>query len=221
LAGYRQRWRSVLVDYSDEATLVDALRRRDDRAFAWLLDQYNGSLRRVAMSFVPSRAVADEVVQETWLGVVRGIDGFEGRSSVKTWIYRILMNVGRTRGERERRTVPFADAFADDAPSFAPERFRTPPAPYPGHWSNPPAPWDEQPADRLMSSETLAIVRRAIDRLPLGQQTVMRLRDIEGWTSSEVCELLELTEANQRVLLHRGRARVRQVLEDYFEGPDA
>ncbi len=204
------------VDYSDDPTLVEALRRRDEAAFVWLLDQYDGSLRRVALSFVPSSAVADEVVQETWLGVVRGIGGFEGRSSVKTWIFRILMNIGRTKGERERRTVPFATEPEDDAPSFSPDRFRRPPTPYPRHWAEPPEPWDEQPAEVLLSSETLGLVRQAIAQLPPSQQAVMRLRDMDGWTSSEVCELLEVTEANQRVLLHRARARVRQALEDYF-----
>lgn len=207
-------------DFSDDAILVDALRRRDESAFVWLLDRYDCSLRRVALSFVPSSAVADEVVQETWLGVVRGIGTFEGRSSVKTWIFRILMNIGRTRGERERRTVPFSSAADEDAPSFAPERFRTSPMPYPGHWAEPPEPWDEQPAGRLLSAETLALVREVIDQLPTNQQMVIRLRDIDEWTSSEVCELLELTEANQRVLLHRARARVRQALEDYFVSAD-
>jgi RNA polymerase sigma-70 factor (ECF subfamily) len=209
----------VPIDYSDDPTLVDALRRRDEAAFAWLLDQYDGSMRRVALSFVPNAAVADEVVQETWLGVVRGIARFEGRSSVKTWIFRILMNIGRTRGERERRSVPFANGPDDDAPSFPLDRFRTPPSAYPRHWSRPPAPWDEQPAEALLSAETLGLVRDAIDRLPASQRTVMRLRDMDSWTSTEVCELLDLTEANQRVLLHRARARVRQALEDYFVGP--
>jgi RNA polymerase sigma-70 factor (ECF subfamily) len=205
----------VPPDYSDEAVLVDALRRRDEAAFSWLLEAYDGPLRRLARSFVPS-AVAEEVVQETWLGVVRGIGAFEGRSSVKTWIFRILMNIGRTRGERERRTVPFSIIVEDDAPCFAPERFRTWPTPYPRHWATPPEPWDEQPAGRLLSAETLALVRKAIEQLPTNQQMVIRLRDIDGWTSTEVCELLEVTEANQRVLLHRARARVRQALEDYF-----
>jgi RNA polymerase sigma-70 factor (ECF subfamily) len=204
-------------DFSDDDVLVAALRARDEAAFAWLLDRYDRSLHRVAMSFVPSRAVADEVVQETWLGVVRGIAGFEGRSSLKTWIFRILMNVGRTRGEREQRTVPFASALDGGEPSFAPERFRTT-GPYPRHWATPPEPWDEQPVDRLLASETLAIVRGAIDRLPANQRAVICLRDIDGWTSVEVCALLDVSEVNQRVLLHRARARVRQALEDYLGG---
>lgn len=205
------------VDLTNDDVLVAALRARDDDAFAWLLDRYDRSLHRVAMSFVSSPAVADEVVQETWLGVVRGIADFEGRSSLKTWIFRILMNVGRTRGEREGRTVPFSSVVDDDERAFAPERFRTS-GPYPRHWATPPEPWDEQPADRLLAAETLALVRAAIDRLPPNQRTVICLRDIDGWTSIEVCALLDVSEANQRVLLHRARARVRQTLEDYFGG---
>jgi RNA polymerase sigma-70 factor (ECF subfamily) len=202
-------------DFSDDDVLVAALRAKDEAAFAWLLDRYDRSLHRVAMSFVSSRAVADEVVQETWLGVVRGIGGFEGRSSLKTWIFRIVMNVGRTRGEREQRTVPVPMVLGDDTPTFAPEQFRTT-EPYRRHWATPPQPWDEQPADRLLASETLAVVREAVDRLPAKQRTVICLRDIDGWTPGEVCALLDVSEANQRVLLHRARARVRDALEDYF-----
>jgi RNA polymerase sigma-70 factor (ECF subfamily) len=212
----------VPVDYSDDATLVAALRQRDEDAFVWLLDRYDVSLHRVALTFVSNTSIADEVVQDTWLGVVRGIATFEGRSSVKTWVFRIMMNISRTRGERERRTVPFAaaEALDEDAPSFAPDRFRGPSDPYPRHWARPPEPWDEQPDERLLSTETLDRVLDAIERLPLSQRTVIRLRDIDGWTSDEVCELLELSEANQRVLLHRARARVRQALEDYFVSAD-
>jgi RNA polymerase sigma-70 factor (ECF subfamily) len=197
---------------------VSALRARDEVAFAWLLDHYDGSMRRVARSFVSNPAVVDEVVQETWLGVIRGIDRFEGRSSVKTWIFRILMNISRTRGSRESRSVPFSahDLVVDDSPSFAADRFQGPDDAYPRHWAAPPARWDEQPGARLMSAETIELVRRAIDELPSVQRAVMTLRDIDGWTGTEVCSLLELSEANQRVLLHRARARVRQALEDHF-----
>ena len=171
------------IDYSDDQTLVDALRRRDEAAFVWLLDQYDGSLRRVALSFVPTAAVADEVVQETWLGVVRGISTFEGRSSVKTWIFRILMNIGRTKGEHERRTVPFATGVEDDAPSFAPDRFRTAPTPYPRHWARPPEPWDEQPADVLLGRDARSRSpghRRAATE-PAGRDAAPR----HGWVDIE------------------------------------
>jgi RNA polymerase sigma-70 factor (ECF subfamily) len=213
----------VVTDYSDEVILVSALRARDELAFAWLLDHYDASMRRVARSFVSNAAVVDEVVQETWLGVIRGIDRFEGRSSVKTWIFRILMNISRSRGAREARTVPFTtqELAPEDSPSFAPDRFQGPGDAYPRHWLTPPQPWDEQPGARLMSVETVELVRDAIEQLPRLQRSVITLRDIEGCSGTEVCSLLELTEANQRVLLHRARARVRQVLEDHFAQVDA
>lgn len=206
-------------DFTDDDVLAAALRARDEAAFEWLLDRYDPSLHRVALSFVSSRSVADEVVQETWLAVVRGIDGFEGRSSLKTWIHRILMNLARTRGVREQRVVSFTAAFGADDQTFAPDRFRTT-DPYRRHWAVPPEPWDEQPADRLLAGETLAVVRGAIDRLPANQRTVICLRDVDGWSSAEVCALLEVSEANQRVLLHRARARVRQAVEDYVASAD-
>lgn len=207
------------VDFSDDGQLVEALRRRDEAAFVWLLDRYDASLRRVARTFVRTGASADEVVQETWLAVVTGIDRFEMRSTVKTWVFRILMNVARTRSVREHRNVPFSDLAAEageDAPSFAPDRFRSGLRLYRGHWDRGPEPWEEQPAERLEAAEALATVRRAIAALPDRQRAVVTLRDIDGWTAAEVCDLLEVSEANQRVLLHRGRGRVRQALEDAY-----
>jgi len=214
------------VDFTDERQLVAALRRRDEAAFAWLLDRHDASLRRVASTFVRTGASADEVVQETWLAVIAGIDRFEERSTVKTWVFRILMNVARTRATREHRTVPFADLAPDaddEAPAFAPDRFRGTFSLYTGHWrpGAGPAPWDEQPAERLAAADTLAAVRDAIAALPDRQRAVISLRDIDGWTAAEVCDLLDLSEANQRVVLHRARARVRQALEDRFEAADS
>jgi RNA polymerase sigma-70 factor, ECF subfamily len=205
------------IDFSDDRLLVDALRNRDEAAFAWMLDRYDASLRRVALGYVRTPSVADEVVQETWLAVITGIDRFEMRSTVKTWLYRILMNQARTRGTREQRSVPMAD-LAEDAPSFDPLRFRGRISPFPGHWmaGEGPAPWEEQPAARLESEEMMALIRTAIASLPERQRTVITLRDLDGWTAAEVCDLLDLSEANQRVLLHRARARVRQALEDDF-----
>jgi len=211
----------VLTEYTDDGVLVAALRRGDETAFAWLVEQYHGPLRRTAITFVSSRATAAEVVQETWLAVIKGIDAFEGRSSLKTWIYRILMNIARTRGVRERRTVPFsstgpeADPGGTFEPSFEPDRFRrrgfgT------GHWVSPPEPWDEESNDRLLAVETLDRVRAAIEALPPRQREVITLRDVDGLGPAEVCDLLDLSDANQRVLLHRARARVRRSLEDYF-----
>jgi RNA polymerase sigma-70 factor (ECF subfamily) len=208
-------------DYSDDGVLVDALCRRDDAAFAWLLDRYDGSLRRLARNYVPSAAVADEVVQETWLAVIRGIDGFERRSSLKTWLFRILMNVARTRGVREQRTIPFSSARGameeGSEPAVDPDRFLPADSRRPGHWASLPTRWEHEPEERLLSAETTRFVSEAIDMLPPAQREVITLRDIEGWTSVEVCNALSVSETNQRVLLHRARAKVRRALEAHFE----
>ena len=212
--------------FEDDAVLVPALRRGDDRAFAWMLDRYDASLRRAARMYVPTDAAADEVVGDTWLGVLRGIDRFEQRSSVKTWLYRILMNIARSKGVRERRTVPFSSAIGateDGAtPTFDPDRFRPDVAgeEHPGHWRSFPLDWEHEPEQRLLSGETLGVVAAALDELPPAQREVVLLRDVEGWSPEEVCDALELTGANQRVLLHRGRARLRRALEAYFEGAE-
>jgi RNA polymerase sigma-70 factor (ECF subfamily) len=198
------------------------LRDGDDAAFAWLLGRYDQSLRRLAMSYVPSRAIADEVVQETWMGVVNGIDRFEGRSSLKTWVFRILMNVARARGARERRSVPFAatgSALEEGAePALDPDRFRAVGNEHAGHWVSYPVAWEHEPEGRVEASETVDVVREAMRHLPLAQQEVMTLRDVEGWTPSETCDALNISETNQRVLLHRARSKVRIALEVYFEG---
>jgi RNA polymerase sigma-70 factor (ECF subfamily) len=212
----------VQVEYSNDTMLVQALRRGDESAFSWLLDTYHRPLHRTAISFVGSGATADEVVQETWLAVITGIDRFEGRSSLKTWIYRILMNIARTRGVREARSVPFSSAGAGaegGEPTFSPDRFHRRGLAA-GHWSVPPEPWDELSDDRLLAAETLGLVRTAIEALPARQQAVITLRDLDGLSAAEVCELLDLTEANQRVLLHRARARVRQALEHHLTGAE-
>ncbi len=209
--------------YDDDSVLVPALRRGDEAAFAWMLDRYDAPLRRAARTYVPTDAAADEVVQDTWLGVIGGIDRFEQRSSVKTWLYRILMNIARSRGIRERRTVPFssaARAAGDGAEaSFDPDRFRPDVVgeSHPGHWRSLPLDWEHEPEARLLSRETLGVVATALEALPPAQREVVLLRDVEGWSAEEVCDALELTTANQRVLLHRGRARLRRALEAYFE----
>lgn len=204
---------------AEEARLVAALRHGDEGAFAVLVDRYHASLVRLANLYVRDRAVAEEVAQETWLGVVQGIGRFEGRSSLKTWIFRILTNTAKTRGERESRTVPFA-AFGtegEDEPAVDPDRFLDAShAVWPGHWAAPPESWDEIPEQRLASEETLAEIRSAIAGLPALQAQVITLRDVEGWSSEEVCRLLGLSEVNQRVLLHRARSKVRRALEDYL-----
>jgi RNA polymerase sigma-70 factor (ECF subfamily) len=211
------------TDFTDDTTLVDALRAGDERAFAWMLDRYTPQLRRVARMYVATDAQAEEVVQETWLGVVKGIGRFEGRSSVKTWIHRILVNIARTKGTRESRALPFSSApgaLTDGAePTFSVDRFRPPDDPeWPGHWSSLPLDWEHQPERRLLAGETLELVGAALHTLPPSQREVLTLRDVNGWSSAEVCDALGVSEANQRVLLHRGRARIRQALESYFEG---
>jgi len=194
----------------DDARLVKALQARDERAFAELMVRHNAALLRVAQIYVPSRAVAEDVVQETWVGVLNGIDRFEGRSSLKTWIFRILTNIAKTRGQREARSLPFSALErpgADAEPSVEPERFVA------GAWAAGPQPW---PEERLLAQETRGVVDRAIEQLPPAQRAVISLRDVEGWTAEETRNALELTETNQRVLLHRARSKVRQALEDYF-----
>jgi RNA polymerase sigma-70 factor (ECF subfamily) len=207
--------------YADDRVLVQALRRGDEDAFGWLIDRYDGSLRRLARNYVATAAVADDVVQETWLAVVKGIDGFEERSAVSTWLYRILANIARTRGVREHRSIPFSSAAGalDEGagPAVDPERFGTPGAPGYGGWVAPPTPWDDEPETRLESSEVFDVVRAAVDELPPAQREVITLRDLEGWTSTEVRNALDLSETNQRVLLHRARAKVRRAVEAYFE----
>jgi RNA polymerase sigma-70 factor (ECF subfamily) len=168
---------------------------------------------RVAETYVPGRAVAEEVVQETWIAVIRGLDGFEGRSSLKTWMFRILTNQARSRGERERRTIPMSSLAEelDDEASVPPERFTGPAGR--GVWAQPPERWSDQPESRLLSDATFALVASTVQVLPENQRRVLVLRDVEEWTSGEVCVLLDLSEVNQRVLLHRARSRLRAVLE--------
>jgi RNA polymerase sigma-70 factor, ECF subfamily len=203
----------------EEALLVSRLRARDEAAFAELVDRYNASMRRLALSFVRSPAVADEVVQEAWLGVLRGIDRFEGRSSLKTWIFRILVNTAKTRGERERRSVPFSSLEGEAVngePSVDPDRFVTD-----GAWATPPTAWDTLPEARLLSAETRQVIDGAIAALPDGQRAVISLSDVEGWPAAEIRNVLGLTETNQRVLLHRARSKVRAALEDYLREEQA
>jgi RNA polymerase sigma-70 factor, ECF subfamily len=200
--------------------LLEALRRGDERAFAELISRHSSPLLRVAMTYTGNRAVAEEVVQETWLGVLNGLDRFEGRSSLKTWVFKILTNIATTRAARERRSLPFSALAAREAqegqPSVDPDHFFPPDhARWPGHWAVGPTAW-ETPESGLLSSEGRELLLREIKRLPPAQRTVITLRDIEGWPSEEVCDALEVSEGNQRVLLHRARSKVRSALQDYF-----
>lgn len=202
-----------------DLALVDRLRSGDEVAFMMLVDELQPAMLRIARMYVSSPAVAEEVVQEAWLGVLRGLDRFEGRSSLRTWIFRILTNTAKTRGQREGRSLPFSALAGDDldAPAVDPDRFDSAPGDPRGHWSTIPDDWTGIPDDRLLGRETLGVIGRAIDALPPMQAEVIRLRDVLGWTSEEVRNALDLTETNQRVLLHRARARVRSALEPYLE----
>jgi RNA polymerase sigma-70 factor, ECF subfamily len=201
----------------DDSAIVDALRRGDESAFVALIGRYHRTMLRVARGYVASEQAAEDVVQETWLGVVRGIERFEERSSLKTWIFRILVNRARTRGEREARVRPFSSLpLGEDEPAVDPERFIES-GRWAGFWSVPPT-TKSIPEQRVLAKEAGALVAEAIDRLPPNQQIVISLRDVQGLTSVEVCELLGISEANQRVLLHRARSKVRTALEEYLEG---
>lgn len=206
---------------AEDARVLAALRGGDEAEFMVLVEKYHGQMIRIALMYVPSRDVAEEVVQDTWLGVLRGLDRFEGRSSLKTWIFRILTNIAKTRGQRESRSIPFSALAIDEAgadqPAVDPGRFKTG-GEEDGAWLLPPAHWDELPESALSSSETLAVVTSAIEALPSAQRQVIQLRDVDGWTAEEVCNVLELSETNQRVLLHRARSKVRRAIEAYLDG---
>ena len=197
--------------------LVQRLRDGDESAFAELIDRYGATMLRVAQVYVRDRATAEEVVQETWLAVLNGIDRFEERSSLKTWLFRILTNRAKTRGERDGRVVPFSALAGQEAegdePSVDPDRFLGPDSPHPGAWAAPPIGW---PQDKLIEGETLGVIETAIDQLPQAQREVILLRDVDGWTPMEVSDALGITDGNQRVLLHRARTKVRAALERYM-----
>jgi RNA polymerase sigma-70 factor (ECF subfamily) len=200
---------------ASEQDLVKRLRAGDEDAFAELVRRYHRLMLRVARSYVRTDAVAEEVVQEAWLAVLRGIERFEGRASFKTWLLRIVANRAMTQGVKEARSVPFAslEGEDDDEPSVSPERFHPAGEPGAGAWSAPPEPW---PEDQVLAEETRAVIAKAIDELPGLQRAVVSMRDIEGWSSEEVQAALDISAANQRVLLHRGRQRVRAALEAYL-----
>jgi RNA polymerase sigma-70 factor (ECF subfamily) len=208
-----------LLASPQDLALVERLRAGDEAAFMILVEDHQATMIRIARMYVSSIAVAEEVVQETWLGIVKGLDRFEGRSSLRTWMYRILVNIAKTRGQREGRSVPFSSLAGDDlAEPAVPETwFKAPGTDWPNHWSTLPADWAGIPEDRLLARETLAAIGRAIEDLPPMQAQVIRLRDALGWTSEEVRNALDLSETNQRVLLHRARSRVRRALEEYLE----
>jgi RNA polymerase sigma-70 factor (ECF subfamily) len=201
-----------------DAEIVERLRRGDESAFRELVGRFDGGLRRVARLYV-AEGTADDVVQDTWLAVIRGVDRFEGRSSLKTWVFGILVNVARRRAEREGRTVPFASmGSGGEAWEGTVELSRLHhPDLGDGYWPSPPT-WARDPADSAMAAEVREVVRHAVEGLTPAQREVLTLRDLEGWSGPEVSEVLGISDVNQRTLLHRARVRVRRKLEEYFGG---
>ncbi|MBI3244493.1 MAG: sigma-70 family RNA polymerase sigma factor [Chloroflexi bacterium] len=209
------------ITQMDDVTLLAALRRGDESAFATLVERHHASLVRLAMMYVPDQAAAEDVAQETWLGLLKGLDRFEGRSSLKTWLFTVLTNRAKTRGLRESRSTPFSalakSELDTDEPSVASERFLPPDhSQWPDEWGTYVSAWDEIPEEKFLTGETMDVIRQAIAALPPAQREVITRRDIEGWPAQEVCNILAITETNQRVLLHRARSKVRQALEQYL-----
>jgi RNA polymerase sigma-70 factor (ECF subfamily) len=204
----------------DEAELLARLRAGDEAAFLELVDRYAGAMRRVARAYVRDDATAEDVVQEAWLGMLRGLDGFAGRSSVGGWLLTIVANRAKTRGVREARSVPFSALARDEAerddPSVAPDRFLGSDAAWPGHWKEEPASWGDRPEERLLAGEMRVRLDAAIAALPEAQRTIVLMRDVAGFATADVCNALGLSETNARVLLHRGRAKIRTALEPYL-----
>ncbi|MER6795209.1 RNA polymerase sigma factor [Amycolatopsis mediterranei] len=198
--------------------LVAALRAGDGAAFADVLDAWSSSMLRLARSFVSTHATAEEVVQDTWLAVVKGLSAFEGRSSFKTWVYRILVNTAKKRGTHEKRSVPWTSLLPGDedhGPTVDPSRFQGPGGAYPGHWRETPEPW-ASPEKTALALEIREIITGVLDELPARQRAVISLRDVGDHTAEEVCAMLQISAANQRVLLHRARAVVRARLAGYL-----
>jgi RNA polymerase sigma-70 factor (ECF subfamily) len=195
---------------------LEALRSGNDAAFEALIGRYHGPMMRLAMTYLRDRGAAEDAVQETWLTCLKTLDRFEGRSSLKTWIFGILLNVARSRRRKESRILPFTSFFrrdggSDRGPTVDPRRFGGD-----GMWSAPPDSWSNVPESRLLDRETVGKVKAAIETLPAKQREVVILRDVAGFEADEVCALLSISQANQRVRLHRGRASVRKMLEEYL-----
>jgi RNA polymerase sigma-70 factor (ECF subfamily) len=204
---------------SDEAELLDRLRAGDEDAFETLVERHWGAMVAVARTYVSSRAVAEEVVQDAWIGILKGLDRFEGRSSLRTWIMRIVANTAMRRGGAEARSVPFSSLAPEgEEAAVDADCFRSSDDAFPGHWRAYPGNWSVLPEQIVLGRETLEVVTRAIEELPASQRTVIALRDIHGCSSDEVCSALDIGGAHQRVLLHRARSRVRAALERHFDG---
>jgi RNA polymerase sigma-70 factor (ECF subfamily) len=205
---------SIPATSASEVELVDRLRRGDGNAVATLVEQWSSAMLRLARAYVRDRAAAEEVVQDSWIAVLGGVGRFEGRSSLKTWVFSIVANRAKTAALRERRSVPFSALDDGGDTPVEPERFLAAGDAWAAHWAAPPKPL--APEERLLAGEARERLREAIADLPPGQRAVLTLRDVEGWSADEVCNVLELSETNQRVLLHRARRRVRHALEPYL-----
>jgi RNA polymerase sigma-70 factor (ECF subfamily) len=222
--GERERLSSCAVSGTEvlaspaDLALVALLQSGDEAAFMMLVEQHQGPMLRIARMYVSSQAVAEEVVQDAWLGILKGLARFEGRSSLRTWMYRILANIAKTRGQREGRSLPFSSLVEDEAaPAVADSWFLPAGDQWPDHWSSVPNDWRGIPEDRLLAAETLRVIGKAIEDLPATQAEVIRLRDVLGWSSEDVRNALDVSETNQRVLLHRARSRVRRAVDEYLE----
>jgi RNA polymerase sigma-70 factor (ECF subfamily) len=202
----------------DDGALLGSLQEGDERVFSALVDRWGGMMLRLALSHVENRAIAEEVVQEAWLTVLRSLDRFEGRSSLRTWVLGIVVNLARSRARAERRSIALPESGAPvvDSARFLPEDHPR----WPHHWAMPPIIW-RTPEQELLAEETRTVILDAIDDLPAAQREVMVLRDLEGIAGADVCNILGLTDTHQRVLLHRARSRVRNALERYFAAPEA
>lgn len=206
---------------TDERDLICRLRSGDEDAFNDLVAHYHGAMMRVARAFVHDMDTSEEVVQEAWIGVLRGLDAFQGRSSLKSWIFAIVINLAKTRGAREARSIPFSALAATEAcateTAVDPNRFLGSDSQWPGHWAQPPEPWGDAPEARLLQAETMTYLSSALDALPPAQRTVITLRDFAGYDAQSICNVLSITETNMRVLLHRARSKIRGELERYFD----
>jgi RNA polymerase sigma-70 factor (ECF subfamily) len=217
-AGGGQKRGPIEIDGSDDG-LLTALLERDERVFSELIERWSGMMLRIALSQVESRAIAEDVVQDAWLTVMRSLDRFERRSSLRTWVLGIVVNLARSRARAERRLIPISPEC--DASVLSPTRFLPADHPrWPHHWALEPVSW-RTPEKDMLAGETLKVIRDAIDTLPAAQREVLVLRDLEGLPAADVCNILELTDTHQRVLLHRARSRVRNALERYFAATEA
>lgn len=203
--------------HDDDIPLVEGLRHGDEAAFSSLLRRYHHTIVRLVRVYVKSDSCAEDVAQETWIGVLAGLPGYQGRSTFRSWLFRIAINIAKKRATRDARSIPFSALDSPDSEEHAVEsnRFMEPDQRWAGHWSSPPSPWRDA-EQRLLARETLEAVARAIEELPENQRQVITLRDMQGLTAEETTEILELNEGHQRVLLHRARSKVRAMLEIHF-----